>query len=257
MRNIEKVEYGKFLCIESRRGNSMSNFYLNQEDKFIIYGAGGNCYHLISALEQQGKQIVGIIDKRADSLQDVMGIPVYSMEQIQTLGLENAVIILSIKNVFMHTEIAEQLVQLGFSKLIYKPLPILQGIEDGEWKSVDKVYDALVEHEIFLGDIGVFFSDKNHMRVWQNRLLISRTDEGVICWLPIELLHNYDRENDIFARLPMAAYYPLVQLYSFLLGNKTGLTWNEVQRDYLLYSAEWVYKRQLEFTNDLKKSQID
>lgn len=235
----------------------MNNFYLNQEEKFIIYGGGGNCFHLISNLQKNGKHVIGVIDKRANSLGDIMGIPVYTMERIVTLGFEDVVVIISIKNVFAHTEIAEQLLELGFKKLIYKPLPILQGVKDKVWQNISNVYDVLLEQDDFSEKAEVPVSQKNHMRVLQNRLLISQTEAEVICWLPVELIHNYNRENDIFAKLPMVAYYPLIQLYSYLLGLETGLSWKEVQDDYLLYSAEWVYRHQLDFTDELKKSQID
>lgn len=235
----------------------MAGFELKNEKNYIIYGAGGNCYHLIAKLESAGKKVNAVIDKRADSLNDVQGVPVYTIEQIKAMEMRDIVIILSIKNVFIHTEIAESLVSAGFHKIIYKPLPVLQGVHDEDWDSIDKAYEALLEQDTFSEDLEISLSDIKKMRVWQNRLLIDNQGQEVICWLPIERLYNYNRENDLFAQLPMAAYYPLIQLYCFLLGNKCELTWQEVQEDYLLYSAEWVYKRELEFTDDLKRSQIE
>ncbi len=235
----------------------MEGFVLKNEINYVIYGAGGNCYHLIAKLEKAGKKVVAVIDKRADSLNDIQGVPVYTIEQMQAMEMRDMVIILSIKNVFIHTEIAESLISAGFHKIIYKPLPVLQGVHDEDWDSIDRAYEVLLEQDTFSEELEVSLSNIKKMRVWQNRLLIDNQEQEVTCWLPIERLYNYNRENDLFAQLPMAAYYPLIQLYNFLLGNRCELTWQEVQEDYLLYSAEWVYKRELEFTEDLKRSQIE
>lgn len=236
----------------------MTEFTMKKDSKYIVYGAGGNCYHVMDTLGKVGCSVCAVIDKRAKELGDVRGVPAVLPEEITCEDPQNTIVIITVKNVFVHTEIALGLLECGFCNLIYKPLPVLRGETDEVWDAVSDIYEELVEKRTFSEESfrSIPVSCANHMEVFPERLPISELSENMICWVPVELLFNYDMDG-VYGRQHMAAFYPLVNLYEYLLGMRNTYSWEEIKEDYYLYSADWVKRNNLEYTSDLKKSQID
>lgn len=236
----------------------MKTFKFDKQHKYVIYGAGGNCYRLLEFFKQTDYSVVAIIDKRAESLVEVNNVPVYTLEDFHCNDKNNIIVMISIKNVFEHTNVACQLLKRGYSNLIYKPEPTLKGIKDDIWDSINTAYDCLIEGNYlqYRNGLEVAVSDSSHMREYTNRLLIETKEDRVLTWLPMELIFNYDRE-ELFGRQHMMAFYPLVNLYKYLLGNLHIYSWKEIRDDYLLYSADWVYKKGLNYDTGLRNSLIE
>lgn len=238
----------------------MIGFHVNQKMGYIIYGAGGNCRHIKNLLQKAKYPVIAILDKRAKEIKDIEGIPVYTLEQFSSMDVEkgNSIIIISIKNVFAHINIARELLAIGYGNIIYKPFPILQGECDEEWDSINYAYEAVVEEED-LSDLKgrlIACSRYDHLMVFKDELIIEESKEKVTCWIPIELVCNYDRE-DAFKLLPMAAYYPLLNLYQYLLGSAFTYDWEEIRNDFFLYAVDWVERSNNEFSDSLKNSMLN
>ena len=106
----------------------MDEFILSKRSHFILYGAASLGSVLYKKLKQHGANIDAYIDQRAEEMHELMGLPVYGLTEVANhLDVKNAVVIVSVKNVFEHTRIAAQLSELGFHNLLFKPYPVLQG----------------------------------------------------------------------------------------------------------------------------------
>ena len=121
------------------------NFVLDKEKEYLVYGVGGNGLLISQRLEELGYQLKGFIDKRADSLGTVRDKPVWNLDTLEDLKAEadRIIIIISIKNVFGHSDIADELARRGFRQCIYKPMPVLKGYSDEKLEEISKAHDAL------------------------------------------------------------------------------------------------------------------
>lgn len=232
----------------------MKHFFVSKNKQFVIYGAGGDCRRLIAVLRENNYQVVFIIDKRADSIVNLEGVPVVTFDELNFDNIRNCIFIISIKNVFEHTLIAKELLSRGVQNLVYKPLPVLHGTSDSEWEGISRAYDQLlIEKRIPKFPIAI--SRRDHMMAYYDQLFISENQDVVLCFMPIELIHNYNTD-EAYGKMHMAAYYPLVDLYKYLLAIMPYNTWDGVKEQYYLYSAEWVSRVGEKYTLDLKKSLI-
>ncbi len=239
----------------------MKYFTFDENKKYVVYGAGGNCYHIIRLFQNTNYCIEAILDQRADTIHDVMGIPVYTLEEYRKaeLAKEKYIIIISIKNVFDHASIARDLIEFGFENIIYKPFPILQGGNGEAWDSINYVYEMLVEKKDFSAATQnkiVACSELRTLRIFIDELFIRGSEQEVVCWLPVELICNYNRE-DAYGLLPISSYYPLVELYQYLLNCGAEHKWKRIEDNFALYCSEWIEKENQLFTDSLKQSMVD
>lgn len=238
----------------------MDCFSINQDMGFIIYGAGGNCYHIKNLLQNAKYSVEAILDKRAETIHDIEMIPVYTLEKFALMDdvKQNRIIIISVKNVFEHINIVRELLEQGYKNIIYKPFPVLQGEQDEEWDSINYAYEMIVEHEklLDLRQKQIACSRGNHLMTFKDELYMKEDKEKVMCWMPVELVCNYSRE-DAYKQLPMAAYYPLLNLYRYLLDSGIKQGWEDIEKDFFLYAIDWVERTGKEFTDSLKSSMLN
>ncbi len=238
----------------------MNCFSIKKNMRYIIYGAGGNCYHIKRLFEKERYSITAILDRRAEEIHNIDDTPVYTPEQFASLEQlkDNSVIIVSVKNVFDHINIARELIALGYRNIIYKPFPILHGEHDEEWDSIDYAYEAIVEEEVLSNLIRreIACSREDHLLIFKDELMIEEGSETVMCWIPIELVCNYKRE-DAYKLLPMAAFYPLLNIYQYLLNSGYVYKWEEIENDFFLYSMDWVERTGKKLSVGLKNSMIN
>lgn len=234
------------------------HFYLDKQKEYLVYGAGGDGLKLISVFKERGYYLKGFIDQRAASLGDVQGNQVWDWNTLRELSDEadNIIAIITTKNVFDHTKIANQLAQHGFSQCIYKPLPILQGYYDEELEKISKAHDTFLididipsEQELIKVDVTCF------KMYYKDRLVISKNASNVLAWMPLELLFNY-KEGDAYENLNMASFFPLDNLYRMFLGNENEPC-DRVLDDFYTYASEWAWRNKVEVTKDLKASWLE
>lgn len=240
----------------------MERFTINKSKKYLVYGAGGNGYKVVNILQEKKYHVAAVLDERAEELSDVCGVPVHKMDHYAEADnkKEQSIVIITIKNVFAHRTVARKLLFQGYKNIIYKPYPILQGERGEDWESINDIYEMLVEQgrldQKKKEELDCACSDIGRLSLYRDELCMEFGQESTVCWLPAELLCNYNR-NDAYGLLPMAAYYPLINFYSYMLSSNLSLHWTDVKKDLLLYSADWVARTQGEFTENLKKSMIN
>lgn len=235
----------------------MRKFIFDKRKRIIIYGAGGNANRVITVFDKSPYEIIAIIDKRANEIYDMGAIPVYTLENFarEHEEREQYIVLITVKNVFEHINIVRNLLDYGYDNIIYKPYAILQGEHDKEWDSINFVYESLIEKGQWSKErFEVAKTRKNHLFVYKDELCIEKK-EKISCWLPVELICNYNKE-DPFGLIPMAAFYPIVSIYQYLLSIGINDDWEEICEDYLRYSGEWIYRNGKDCTSSLRTSMI-
>lgn len=251
--------YGSWAYLVDEGKHNMKFFNINRSMKYIIYGAGGNCFRVKKLLQNAQYTVAAILDKRAGDIYNIEDVPVYTPENYALVDKEKdkSVIVISVKNVFEHINIARTFLELGYERIIYKPLPILQGEHDEEWDSINYVYETIVEKNISLDtNVRIACSRRDYLMIFKDELLIEDKGDQVLCWLPIELMCNYDSE-DAYKLVPMAAFYPLLNMYQYLHNTGNECKWEIIENDFFLYSADWVERNRQDFSYSLKRSMIN
>lgn len=228
--------------------------FVDPQTSFLIYGTGGDGIHTLRTLSEAGVNVIGFLDKRAAEMDNFKGLPVYTAESAATHDhLLDAVVVVTVKNVFIHSEIAELLRNLGFHKAIFKPLGLLKGGGSDAERLVDGIYDELVALRRWpQGSSPLPDIPKRDKLRFEDRLAISKTDVSVNVWIPSELVFNYRRQDVVFSNCNMPLFFPLVGLYRGLLAQPDiHFDWTDA---FLVYSSDWLARNDLAMTDGQRHS---
>lgn len=235
----------------------MLNSHCLKDNNILIYGTGGNGIELYHRLHHH-HSIFGFIDKRADEIRDNFERPVFTLQEISHRlsrdEKENMVVIIAIKNVFIHSEIASELLHNGFSYLIYKPLNILKNRGNETEIQINEIYEYMVEKRQCMMNISIP-QTKEILFQFENKLLINKNEDEIVTWLPIEILFNYKYSND-FPGINMPLFFPLVELYRAFMGDME-ISLSQAIDNFYLYSCEWLYQNKRLLTETQKNSLLE
>ena len=236
----------------------MDKFILCKNYNYIIYGTGGDGLKLFDNLKKIGISVTGYIDKRADEIHSIKNVPVWTMKKFCDLNfcVDKTIIIISIKNVYQHSHIALDLAKKGYKNIIYKPLKIILGqSEDFNLNILSEVFDKLLYGNDIDNDIELIKTDEKINIEFKDKFIINESDNMVTCFLPIELLFNYNNEES-FKDINMMAFFPLVELYEAFL-NSNNIYYNERLENYIIYASDWLKDKEVKLTDKLKESFIN
>lgn len=234
-------------------------FVIDKSKKYIIYGAGGDGIKMSEVLKDAGVFVWGYIDARAESISRVKDFSVYTLQKAseEITDKNEFIIIVTIKNLFEHSQIVRRLVEEGFDQCIYKPVEMLRGVGDTIQNEIGRVYDELVIQKRLTIGKKIGKSEKQLNLVCRNKLVIEARDESVLVWLPEELIYNYNDFQDAYGRISMSAFFPLVELYRLFMGQyRFEEEVKEVIDNFICYSMEWIKKNGIEYNEGLKMSLI-
>lgn len=234
-------------------------FVLEKEKKYVIYGSGGDGRKVTTFLTQCGCAPVCVIDKRAAEIKEMFSIPVVTLQDyfFMSLDPQEVIIIITLKNVFAHTDIARILCEKGYDNIIYKPMPLLQGAKGVSWDSIGEAYELMIAGEKFPEKMSVQKTKSDTLVYYRDCLAIETGNNEKKVWMPLDLLHNYDTE-EAWGRIGMSVFFPMVELFQCLLNvPTTEASWEECRENYLLYCGEWLKKNNLEMTEGQRKSFIE
>lgn len=116
--------------------------------KILIYGAGGTGVNVKRLLEKECI-VLGFLDKRAGQIIRMDGLEVYDFSGIRKQFLD-CIVIVTVKNVFVHDEIVRDLLDVGFRWIIYKPGNILRNCANEKEKRIDVIFEAIVEKSKYI-----------------------------------------------------------------------------------------------------------
>lgn len=245
---IKESDAGYRMCDNNR-------FQFSNQVPVIIYGAGGDGRRAVKYLLELGYHVIAVIDRRADEIQEVNGVPVRQIEELRNVYVNtpNIVLIITVKNVFEHVGIARICLECGIHRIIYKPYPILQGAH-GVWDSINTAYEKIITQQINFDHLEIAETSENILFRQRDCLLVRKDTDTVIVNAPAEMLCNYDREV-LWARIPMNHFFPIIDLYENLLNQSNN--WEECCSFFLLYCGSWLFDNQLQMTERLRQSLIN
>lgn len=224
------------LFSDNQRGNGVNvemnkYFILDNNTPIYLYGAasvGRVVYERNAFLN-----ICGFLDVRAREIIQFKGLPVLTVEQAaeNILG-EEAVIMLSVKNVFEHEDIASVLHEAGFDKIIYKSRAVLEDRGNIDEVNLSETWDALVDGRFVCNGKNLSCFQGNNSYSFEDYAILSRENGRVLAYLPVELIYTNIRK-DKWADLNILGYYPHIYLFYYLSNKKNGQV-----KDYLKFAEE-------------------
>lgn len=208
----------------------MDGFCL-KEKKIILYGAGSSAKTIADVLKEENIPVSVYVDLRAEAIKEKEGVLVMSMEQISNYAKnkDEFVVIITIRNVFEHSEIAKRFYDIGFKNIIYKPRNILKGIDSVEQKSINESYEMLTSKFSIPPKAIACYIREQHMFLDEG--LRKNFENYLIAVLPAELLFsNTNDKLPIWSRRNFVADYVAVDLYKAFSNTDSGLFSEEINK---------------------------
>lgn len=94
---------------------------ISKDTTFYLYGYTYSAKEAYEALAEAGYSVRGYIDRNAQLYRDKCKIPMYSVEELEDLEKTNVVVIILLRNVVSHEEVAKFLASKGFVYILYLP----------------------------------------------------------------------------------------------------------------------------------------
>ena len=198
------------------------SFFELKRKKIILYGAASIGIIAKEFFESNGFEVIGFIDKRSEELRRFLEKPVWGIEDIilDTMKTEEYVIFVSVKNVFEHSKIANDLVLHGFYNLIYRPLAAINGVGNDKQKKLYSVY-SLVEQKRF-DEIDIVPKTKEFDRIEaHNAGFIQEDSNTTVCLVSLDLLHTDKKIKGVpWYDKPVMSQLPHIDFFRYVSGDQ-------------------------------------
>lgn len=202
----------------------METFVFNKESPILLYGAASIGVLFSRYLNAEGFNVVGYIDKRANEIGEFLGKPTYEMDDCRLNQIKGkCIIIVSVKNVFEHSAIAQQLVESGFYNIIYRSINVLNGEGTETEREIYRLFDKIEKKQLKQEEICSCTKFVNRYKI-KDRAKIFESENEIIAYVPIELIYtdNPSGSKAIYADISIYALLPHIELFEFFLGNEKG-----------------------------------
>lgn len=195
------------------------NDYTMKGKKILIYGAASYGKRIYERFMENGYEVAGFVDKRADEVTEFMGLKVINPESSLD-AYEDAVLFVAVKNVFEHSNIVKYLLTRGLHKIIYRSYAVLTGLGNDAQKRINRVY-SLIDEDSFSEIMSIpavyeenIFEKRDNAVVWES-------DEEMVAKIPWQsVFTNRKKENSsIWSSVNVAQLIPHIAFFSYLLGN--------------------------------------
>lgn len=207
------------------------HFIITSDTPVYLYGAAS--IGKIVYEKNPSLNICGFLDARAEEIGEFMGLPVYTVSQAaERINESDAVIMVSVKNVFELEDIAVTLYDAGFFRLIYKARAVLEGRGNADDLRLSETWDMLVA--------GSFSADKKELPCFQkgihyffeNQSVLSKEDGKILAYIPVEMIYTNDGKGKWWD-LNIQGYYPHIYFFYYLSNHRNGQV-----KDYLEFTEQ-------------------
>ena len=252
--------------------------FFNSKSQIILYGVNQYSRKLSQDLLKNKYEVLAYFDIRYKELDRIEDTPVYCLNDnpFQNISKEHIVLIIMLQNALQHDKIVKDAINQGFRKILFLPMSSVfsKTLADTMRYNYNKLLAGQFDkiNKLPLMNIEMFepkMSDKD--------TVIKREGNQLIVWMPVELIYSNPKDklnNDLkllrYADVPIAAYYPYMQLFYFLKGKKVNSDqyFDEYGKNSCHYSNDFtnydiliqrselymVYKRELNEGMDFFKS---
>ncbi len=195
------------------------------QKKYLLYGAASFGTLIKGVLEQSKIKIVGFIDQRAYEMASYDGLPVWGIDSVPIEYMDGETeIIISVKNVFEHENIAHELYARGWRFMIYKPYSVLLGYGNEKENRIGKIWDGLADG-IFHVETVVPECQAGKGKEIHDFAYISEEDNKIVAYIPAEFIftNNYqDSKVGKWGNISILAFFTHIDFFRFLNYDKTA-----------------------------------
>ena len=196
----------------------MNNFFSLRDRPIVIYGAAAVGLIIYDICKELNIPVSGFIDKRADEIGNIQGVPVYSVDSGETDILDkDCAVFVAVKNVFEHDNIAEKLIKNGFNNIIYRPYAVIKGKGSENEKILYEVYEKFVQKELFEGDIPKTFEACQYE--YRDYATVKKGENIRIVFVPIETLFTDIKKGADkwkWLNIPVMALLPHIAFFRWM-----------------------------------------
>ncbi len=197
--------------------------YFNlKEKRILLYGAATIGIIAYDVFKKAGFDIAGFIDKRGDEIGMLCQKKVYSLDDIisEHMNTDDYAVFISVKNVFEHTNIANDLIEIGLENIIYRPLCSINGAGDELSDQLYEIYDDIIS--------GVF-DRSDHIPKSLHKECFKPVDDSIICeeekyviaYVSVDMIYSDKKiENSAWYSRPLLSMLPHIELFRFIMGMK-------------------------------------
>ena len=209
---------------------------------WILYGANDYLKSVLKTLRNNNISIGCIVDKRAEDLKEIQGIPVFTEEDIREYGThQDLLVFMLLQNAMQHDEIAERLSSFGYERIVYVPMSDVPG--NTKASQLRNIYNL-----VMLGDLlsirGIPRYDQKIYSEWTVGDIIFESINFVTTIIPAEIVYTNPKwvcagrsELLKYADIPLIEYTPYIELMKWLFGEEADLT--EYLNDYGVNSCKY------------------
>lgn len=232
----------------------MSNFIFNNTVPILLYGAAaiGNIMH--ENLLRQNFNVIGFIDKRAYEISEFRSLPVYDIDDVRLNEDRRAevIVVISVKNVFEHEQIASKLIQHGYQNIIYKPKSVLNNFATQNQIALSTLYDNILANDKLTVQT-LTMTKKTILNEYKDHALICQSDDYVIANLPLEYIYtnNYSENESKWGNVNIMAFFTHLGFFRFLSGYPE-YSYEDYINEYCIYTAP----TSIEITDGWKKNVV-
>ncbi|MBQ1871552.1 MAG: hypothetical protein II147_05175 [Lachnospiraceae bacterium] len=204
----------------------MSDTFNLDGKEIVLYGAASIGNLAYDWFTNAGFTVVAFIDKRGAEIDSLRGIPVYSLtdECIKEYTDDTRyVVFVSVKNVFEHTNIANELTKHEFTNLIYRPISVINGGGTEDEKRLNEVYSLISEGKAAKIQDDLKKATKGYTYEVNNRYILEEDDDTVVTLVPVSYIYTdrKKRKTPWFDK-PILALLPHIDLFRYINGESAG-----------------------------------
>ena len=195
-------------------------FRFDKQNKILLYGAATTGTLMMKTLEDNGLCVEGFIDQRANEIDCLLGKKVYPLDELN--GLYDSIIVVAVKNVFEHSNIAAKLIKKGCHNIIYRDRSVLEGNGDRNLERINALYSAIENNNLkqYVGNDYpcTYAAGLNVLKC----NIIDNAKDSIVVNVPITMLFTDKKGEEDRSDIPVLALVSHIQFVDFVLGKKGG-----------------------------------
>lgn len=165
-------------------------FCFHKDAKLVVYGASEMARIWTENILKKGFEVCAFLDRSAKSIGQVMGIPVFTLEEWEISS--DALVIIMLTNAAQHREVARRLYEKGVNQVIFFPMST-NGLNIKNVSKLRMIYNQCIRQSFdseipeipFLGEL-LEERDKSEAIIYQY-------SKEVVWWCPVELCYSISK----------------------------------------------------------------
>lgn len=193
---------------------------IDAESCFAIYGAATTGAIIYRNLIKQGYRVVCFLDRRYEEIKRYLDLPVMCVKEFTEKYNKDTIVIIAVKNVFAHEDIASQFVDYGFHSIVYKTQNLIKGKPASKDTMLGELYDSIFEGKM-IADIDLQLTESIQAADFKDTTQTEIDDEYVYAKIPAAFVFSDKYENDaiLWNAVNVMGLIPHLDFFECIQGN--------------------------------------